>query len=552
MNGNPYSPSWIGATGQYPIYDYVNQVASEVSSNSSNFTISNSNILETHLAHSSNILQTQITATGNLIYKDENRNTVIKITAQDSLYPLPGHDPVEMYFQTLNGSYNTKITQSGELMVYHPAAPLPAGYSPGWWGVENKIANVITDTQGLRFDVTNLQLATGATAITEASTATAAAAGAAAGAAAATATTAAAGTAIAQGDYGTLALGVAGGALFSVLGFLSYQAQVKSNLTSNGFTTQAAQVQSNIDTANLLLTENISNIVLAKGFVNSNFLFAQKYLSSNAASNIFVASNVLSNLNISQGFINTNITTQQTIPDISSTNFTAVYANINNIYNKTEIDSRSNILNDKIDIRSNILNTKIDDRSNILNDKIDSRSNILNDKIDLRSNILNDKIDTNQTYISSNYANNIRLKLPNTNFTYDSSAGIYVYDLNISLYVPFKLIQQSSTLFIKTRIFRITTFLSTDFNNLQNTNLNNLTGSPICFPETLLIYMSNDKNTSGIHTADDNICNGLIYGKQNPNIYSGYWNIVPTNFNYIRFITGVGFDMNVIIEPILF
>ena len=335
---------------------------------------------------------------------------------------------------------------------------------------------------------------------------------------------------------------------------------------------------------------------MAKGFVNSNFLFAQKYLSSNAASNIFVASNVLSNLNINQGFINTNITTQQTIQNISTNNFTATYANINNIYNKTEIDSRSNILNDKIDLRSNILNTKIDDRSNILNikidersnilntkiddrsnilnikiddrsnilnDKIDSRSNILNDKIDLRSNILNDKIDlrsnilntkidTNQTYISSNYANNIRLKLPNTNFTYDSSAGIYVYDLNISLYVPFKLIQQSSTLFIKTRIFRITTFLSTDFNNLQNTNLNNLTGSPICFPETLLIYMSNDKNTSGIHTADDNICNGLIYGKQNPNIYSGYWNIIPTNFNYIRFITGVGFDMNVIIEPILF
>jgi hypothetical protein len=64
--------------------------------------------------------------------------------------------------------------------------------------------------------------------------------------------------------------------------------------------------------------------------------------------------------------------------------------------------------------------------------------------------------------------------------------------------------------------------------------------------------MSNDKNTSGIHTADDNYCNGLIYGKQNPNIYSGYWNIIPTNFNYIRFITGVGFDMNVIIEPILF
>ena len=64
--------------------------------------------------------------------------------------------------------------------------------------------------------------------------------------------------------------------------------------------------------------------------------------------------------------------------------------------------------------------------------------------------------------------------------------------------------------------------------------------------------MSNDRNTAGIHTADDTICNGLIYGKQNPNIYAGYWNIVPTNFNYLRFITGIGFDMNLIIEPILF
>ncbi len=70
-----------------------------------------------------------------------------------------------MLFTTTEGEVKTKIAQNGELMVYHPLAPLPAGFSPGWWGVENKIANVRTDTQGLRFDVTQLQAATGATAI---------------------------------------------------------------------------------------------------------------------------------------------------------------------------------------------------------------------------------------------------------------------------------------------------------------------------------------------------------------------------------------------------
>ena len=138
--------------------------------------------------------------------------------------------------------YN-KNQSNCELFVYHPLTPLSAGYGAGWWSVENKISNVITDTQGLRFDVTNLQAATGATAISDATTATAAAAGAGAGLVSAGALTATAGTAVACGDYGTVALGACGGALFSVLGYLSYQAQVQSNfeLVQSNF----EQVQSN-------------------------------------------------------------------------------------------------------------------------------------------------------------------------------------------------------------------------------------------------------------------------------------------------------------------
>ena len=153
-------------------------------------------------------------------------------------------------------------------MVYHPYALLPEGYAPGWWSVENKIANVITDTIGLRFDVTNLQMATGATSITEASTATAAGAGAGAGLAVVSSVTASSGSMIASGNIGTVSLTLAGASLMGVLGYLSYQAQVNSNLTSNGFFTEASLVQSNINLANILITDNISNICIAKGFIN--------------------------------------------------------------------------------------------------------------------------------------------------------------------------------------------------------------------------------------------------------------------------------------------
>jgi hypothetical protein len=41
MNGNPYTSSWIGATQQYPIYEYANLL----DSNQSNFVTKTSNTL---------------------------------------------------------------------------------------------------------------------------------------------------------------------------------------------------------------------------------------------------------------------------------------------------------------------------------------------------------------------------------------------------------------------------------------------------------------------------------------------------------------------------
>jgi hypothetical protein len=110
----------------------------------------------------------------------------------------------------------------------------------------------------------------GLEAVTGSTAATAAVAGAGAGLVIAAGTTAAAGGAIAAGDYGTVALGVAGGALFSVLGYLSYQGRIKSNSEEAGFTNEAAQVEDNMNSANFLIADNIGNFATAKGFISTN------------------------------------------------------------------------------------------------------------------------------------------------------------------------------------------------------------------------------------------------------------------------------------------
>ena len=292
MNGNPYTSSFIGATNSYPIYDFINSNIT----NASNYTFNTSNVLELHSFNTSNILQTQITATCNLIFKDDNLNTIVRISAQNPQYPLIGN-PIEMRFQNVNNEYITKITQTGELFVYHPTTPIPVGYGPGWWSVENKLSSIIQEEIGLRFDVIGLQATSGTASITDAAAATTAVATAGAGITAVGATTAAAGTAIAGGDYGTVALGAAGGAMFSVLGYLSYQAQVKSNLTTSNYPTQAAAVQTNINTANLLLASNISNICIATGFVNCNATRVQMI------SNLNTLNLKINNQNISNIFV---------------------------------------------------------------------------------------------------------------------------------------------------------------------------------------------------------------------------------------------------------
>ncbi len=100
MNGSfLYTSSWIGSLGEYPIYEFIKNSES----NPSNFTINASNILESHSSNfttkNSNSLQTQITNTNKLIFKDNDCNTNINITAINRNYPLYPltEKPIELF-----------------------------------------------------------------------------------------------------------------------------------------------------------------------------------------------------------------------------------------------------------------------------------------------------------------------------------------------------------------------------------------------------------------------------------------------------------------------
>jgi hypothetical protein len=511
MNGNPYTSSWIGATQQYPIYEYANLL----DSNQSNFVtktsnilhneiVSTSNILEIHssnnIAIASNNLQIQINATCNLIYKDADRNTIVRISAQNPQYPLIGNS-VEMQFQNVNGNYLTKIIQTGELYVYHPISVIPVGYGAGWWNVENKLSSIIQEEIGLRFDVIGLQATSGTTAITDTAAAATAVATAGGGLAAAGAATGAAGTAIAGGDYGTVALGAAGGALFTVLGYLSYQAQVSSNLTSNGFSNQAAIVNSNMTAAKILVTGNISNICIAKGFINCNIKTPQ-YISKINTDGLSYQGVELSNI-------------IKYTSNYSFSNFSTLSTNI--------INTSNYCFSNFSTLSTNIINTS-NYCSNLLVNTNINFSNLIN--------IAN--INT------SNFLKKTNILLSNANFQYDGPNGLYYYDLNIEKYVPSVL-----TNGYKSRAFRISTYVPyCDWRTGNNLYYNN---RYINFPEPLTIYMNNNSNVFGISYPNDAYANGLILGKTtNNNI--GYWNILLNNYNYIRYLSYVGGDTNIIVE----
>ena len=414
----------------------------------------------------------------------------------------------------------------------------------------------------MRFDVTNLQAATATTAITNTSTATAAVAGAAEGAATATATTAAVGATIAGGDYGTVALGVAGGALFSVLGYLSYQGRIKSNLDTAGFTTEAAQVQTNIDSANVLITENIENIALAKGFINSN-ITTQQLIPSLRTSNLnLIAGNITSvnTINATTGIYGTLTTTNNTnlgIPTIG---------NFGGIGDKIILSTgTSTTYPSSIGMNTNDMWLSTNSNLRFYNNGSNSvsiTSNFTSNNYDLTCY---GKIKENNEYLSNIYASSNAVKtiiiydtpqvnkktafycrVENIIYTDGGNTPYYAYHINLTNYTKTGYLEYTNDSY---RIFKINCFYAPSYFQMINTS-----GLPdIC---EYTIYMSNKSNTGGSGTKIGlNIC--AIGTPQSYHLDT----IPPTrlfllrnsseNFNYITTVSRLSGDVRVIIECML-
>lgn len=271
--------------------------------------------------------------------------------------------------------------------------------------------------------------------------------------------------------------------------------------------TSAIQNMNYLDIISSILNSNITS--------NSNITEIRRIelLSSNTDEYISTAMDYCSNMynfSIAQGFINSNIITQQYIPLLNVNEIKINQTNISNI-----ISSSSNI---------NYIYSS-------------NNSNLLFNNIGISSN--------NNYIYSSNSIDKINILLPNSSFWYDANfGGIWCYDLNIEKYVKASILPNN----YKYRSFRITTYQSkADWKNGYNLYGAGIAGEYINFPETLTIHMNNNKQIGGISTADDTYSNGIILGKtKNTNI--GYWNILKDNFNYIRYLTKVGWDLVCVIE----
>ena len=69
-------------------------------------------------------------------------------------------------------------------------------------------------------------------------------------------------------------------------------------------------------------------------------------------------------------------------------------------------------------------------------------------------------------------------------------------------------------------------------------------------PETLVFHMNNSSNYFGNITPNDNYANAIVLGKsRDTNI--GYWNTIPNNYSYIRYLAQVGWSIDIILEKLL-
>ena len=174
MNGFQPSTNFIGALGEYPIYEYVNIL----DSNQSNFTITTSNVLNTKINYTSNVLEyssysRDIVLQNNIITLENNIKKLIKPvteTVQTNSILFPPIDITHTYvinsnilgeirFQNLakqadalgfppeTPDYKVKIDIDGKLKLYWVYDPvINATWFSGWNDPMSMIIGLIADS----------------------------------------------------------------------------------------------------------------------------------------------------------------------------------------------------------------------------------------------------------------------------------------------------------------------------------------------------------------------------------------------------------------------
>ena len=547
MNSIYGSTQFCGATGSFPIYNYIDETSNILS----NYTLNTSNNLNQYIYNISNNLNQYIYNVSNeispilfdlrdfqlsnpsaIMYRNSGHNNDTVIVESDS--------NAEILFKDYTLDCYSKIDVNGKLCVYHPLQALPAGYSEGWWDVEGRLSECLTLSEGVRFDLTNVQMddLLQWSAISAVETT--------------------ANTALSTAIGAVASIGVTDGVVAGII------AVIPSLINSNVLT----DVNSFYISSNILSKQNYinSNSIedITSFFISSNLLNKQNYINSNSIEDnlsFFISSNLL---NI-QNYINSNSISDNLSFYISSNILSKQkYINSNSITDNLGFYISSNLLNKQNYINSNSItdNLSFYISSNILNKQNYINSNSITDNLSfyISSNLLN-----KQNYINSNSVQDLlEFFTPTTTLTtilkgYErinyifisyasyrtdptTSPPTFFYDLDISKYVKPSLFENTYT----TRIFRITTYMDVSWSNTSE--FNSYIGG-YCYPESITIYMS-DSPLTGIGSPVPNFCNGLIIGKLNSG-NMGYWSIIPNNNSYIRFFSKLGYNTYLIIESLL-
>ena len=522
MNLNPIDFDYVDGLNTYPLQDYIDE---NISSN-----ISNNNIYITSNTYSSNVSLNNNQKLDNSLYY---LNACNLNNQTNNLILSNNFNFGEISFKT---SYNypssnragTIIDYTGKLQVYHNYNLLQPTFLEGYYDVEGELLALKAD--GITNDIQLTALEAGALAI--------------------------------QDEI--ISLTQAGNLTEGKLNSLINNIDVAKNITDlrelnnalnygdasfqyisiiNNLRNSSAKIYFDSFVIGLAVSTGIGLAGAAIGSVStqiyyqqaSNSLYNNNNLSSNdkytiysnnTSNEIILYSNYnvsTSNLAINQGFLNSNTITSQYINSLNVSNISLNNINISNIF----VDSN---------IASNTSNTLFNYSSNI---NLNTSNTLFNEYSNINLN------SSNNTYIyTSNNIDRFNITLPDTNFWYDYTNSLWCYDLNIEKYISSSNLGSG----FKARSFRIQTLVpKADWRTFNNLYMNN---QFINNPETLVFHMNNSSNYFGNITPNDNYANAIILGKsRDTNI--GYWNTIPNNYSYIRYLARVGWSVDIILEKLL-